>query len=194
MYAYLDVDNDVVAMSSTAYTLEQAQAAVPSVVTVVPDAPNELRTKGSQTASEPYWHRLTSGNGSSMDHWSAVEDVTPLQTQRMLEIDARTDQLFAQGFEYPADSGKVFSLSVQSQMKITSAFLLREQPAFVYPVRWNTRDNSDAHEMADAAALAAFYMAAVGTARAHLDSGTALKDAIRAATTTAEVNAVVDDR
>lgn len=194
MYAYLDASNDVVAMSSTEYTLAQAQAAIPSVTQIIVDAPQGLLIKGQQTAAQPYWHRHSTGDGSMLSHYISVEELGPLKTQRMNEIDARTDQLFEQGFQYPPDSGKVFSLSVRSQLKITNAWLARDEPGFTYPVRWNTRDNTDAHEMADATALNAFYMTAIGTARAYCDSGTALKDQIRAATTSAEVNAVVDNR
>ena len=194
MYAYIDSSNDVVATSSTEYTLAQAQAAIPSVAQVIANAPSGLLIKGQQTAAHPYWHRWSTGDGSTLAHYIHVEEVGPLKAARMLEIDARTEELFASGFEYPAESGKIFSLSVQSQLKITSAWLMRNEAGFVYPVRWNTRDNVDVHEMGDAAALSTFYAVAIGTARAYCDSGTALKDAIRAATTSAEVNAVIDNR
>lgn len=194
MYAYLNSQNDVVATSSTEYTLAQAQAAIPSISVVIANAPENLLVKGNQNASQPYWHRLTSGDGTAVEHYSEVEELEPLKIARMNDIDARTVQLIDVGFEYPADSGNIFSLSLEAQAKMTAAHCVRDDPLMAYPQRWNTRDNSGAVTVADSAALHAFYMTAIGTVRFHLDSGTALKDSIRAATTRAEVDAVVDNR
>ena len=70
----------------------------------------------------------------------------------------------------------------------------KHDPAFTYPVKWNTLDDSDVIEIADSSALHTFYLTALGTYRTHVDSGTTLKDSVRAATTIAEVDAVEDTR
>lgn len=194
MFAYLDNLGDVVAASSTEYTLVQAQAAIPEITTVVANAPDGLFIKGTQSASQPYWHRHTSGDGTELAHYSEVEELGPLKASRMLEIDERSRELIDEGFEYPSESGNVFSLSLESQAKMTAAHCVRNDVLMVYPQRWNTRDNSAAVTITDSAGLHAFYMTAIGTVRARLDSGTALKDSIRAAATRAEVDVVVDDR
>lgn len=121
----------------------------------------------------------------------AVDELKETQVAKEAAINLKTDAMIAAGFMY---NSKNFSLSIESQSKMTAAYQIRNEPAMVWPIRWNTRDDQDAHELVDAAELAVFYMTAVGTIRAILDSGTALKDAVRAATTVAEVDAVVDPR
>ena len=71
---------------------------------------------------------------------------------------------------------------------------IKDDPALTYPLDWNTIDDLDVYAIPDAATLDGFYLTGVGTIRAHLDSGTALKTSVRAATTIAEVDAVVDNR
>lgn len=110
------------------------------------------------------------------------------------EIDARTAQLIEVGFEFPPSSGKIFSLSKEFQLMLTGLNQERTAPEVTYPVDWNTKDDSDKLSLVDADMVRSFYMTAVGTVRAHRDSGTALKDQVRAATTIAEVEAVEDTR
>lgn len=119
--------------------------------------------------------------------------VAHLKEQRFAQIDVRTRALIAQGF---TSSGKVFSLSIEAQSYWTNAYQAREvfTATGAYPLRVNTLDDLDAVDLADEAAVVAFYTAAVGTVKAHLGSGTQLKDQIRAATTPADIAAVVDNR
>lgn len=117
-----------------------------------------------------------------------------LKKRRYSEIDARTEQLIAEGFEYPASSGQMFSLSTVAQANLLGLKTMAEDPAFIYPVTWNFIDDSGMLTIPDAATALAFYMTAVGAVRSRRDSGTAIKDQIRAATTEAEVLAIVDPR
>jgi hypothetical protein len=71
MFAYLDASDDVVATSTTEYTLAEAQALVPTIDTIISDAPKQLVAKGEVTARQPpYWHRHTSGDGSSITDYT----------------------------------------------------------------------------------------------------------------------------
>lgn len=194
MFAYLNDQGDVLATSSAQYSLVAAQSAIPGITTVVAEAPEGLRRMDEATATEPFWHRRTSGDGTDISHYSEVQDLGPKRATLMLEIDARTRELIAQGFEYPTASGNMFSLSTESQLKMVGAYSFRDDASMVYPQRWNTRENTAAVTLADAAALRDFYLVGIGTVRAHLDSGTTLKDAARAAQTLAELDAVVDER
>lgn len=120
--------------------------------------------------------------------------MSPLESAKALKIiaiDARTAELIGNGFVY---NSKNFSLSLSAQAKMIGTHEVKDSPALTYPIRWNTRKDDDAENIPDAATLDAFYLTALGTVRAHLDSGTALKDSVRAATTVAEVDAVVDNR
>lgn len=104
-------------------------------------------------------------------------------------IDQRTGKLIAGGVVY---QGRVFSLSVNAQATLLGAYSYRT--SLVYPLTWNTLDDMGTMELADVAAVEAFFAAAVEDYRAHLDSGTALKNQVRGATTLAGVLAIVDPR
>lgn len=124
---------------------------------------------------------------------AAHDPVTPTlevaKAAKRAAIDRKTSAVIAAGF---AHSGKVFSLSLEAQSYWTNMYQAREM--LTYPLRVNTLDDGDAHDVADVAEVSAMYGAAVEAVRAALAGGTSLKDAVRAATTVAEVAAVVDTR
>ncbi len=109
-------------------------------------------------------------------------------------IDVRTEELIAAGFEFPTGSGLWFSLSSHAQRNLQGLDQVRDLPEVIYPVAWNTLDDSAVLSIPDSATAHGFFLTAFAVYRAHLDSGTALKDQVRAATTVAEVDAVVDAR
>lgn len=113
------------------------------------------------------------------------------KARRYSEITRRTHELIAQGFSF---GGKQFSLSTNARIEVSAIHVVRDDPAVVYPIHWNTLADDDTLPLPDSATVHDFYLTAVGTYRACMDSGTALKDQIRAATTLAEVAAVVDTR
>jgi len=117
--------------------------------------------------------------------------VAEAKTTAVAAIDNRTSDLIAGGFTY---AGLQFSLSANAQMKMVGTHAVRDDANLTYPVKWNTLDDADTHELADSAALHAFYLTGLGAMRAHIDGGTVLKDAVRAAATIDEVAAVVDAR
>ncbi len=133
----------------------------------------------------------TAGDLAILSAVVASHPVTLAKFEKVKDIDARTDQLIDAGFQY---AGKQFSLSIPAQSKMTSAHQLKDHVLFLYPVVWNTIYDDDAYTIPDSADMDGFYLTAVGTIRAYLDSGTSLKDAVRAATTIVEVDAVVDPR
>jgi len=117
-----------------------------------------------------------------------------LKGRRMVEIDERTRELIENGFEFPPASGNIFSLSREFQLMLAGLNQEREAPEVVYPIDWNTADDSAKISLANADMVRSFYLLAVGTVRARRDSGTTLKDQVRAATTVAEVQAIIDNR
>ena len=134
---------------------------------------------------------LSGGDQTILDGVVAAHPLKKTKVDKIAAIDARTDQLIAAGFTY---SGKVFSLSSSAQDKMIGSHQVKDDPALTYPIVWNNIDDTDSTSLADSAALNGFYLTALGTVRAHLDSGTALKDAVRAAADIAAVDAVVDSR
>lgn len=113
---------------------------------------------------------------------------------KVKEIDAKTSNLIDQGFEFPPGSGDMYSLSLAAQSKLMALEIIKDDPAVAYPIEYNSKDDKKKYSMTAAADAHNFFLTALATVRAHLDFGTAKKDEVRAATTVAEVNAVVDPR
>jgi hypothetical protein len=113
------------------------------------------------------------------------------QTKRAkyLAIDTRTEELIDQGFSF---AGKVFSLSSNAQKYWIGMMVGKD--LLTYPLVVNTLDDSSTLSVTDAVMVLQMYGTAMGTVKAHLASGTALKDLVRAATTIPEVQAIVDSR
>jgi len=110
------------------------------------------------------------------------------------EFDVRTGEMIGNGFEFPPSSGHYYSLSAEGQSNLLGAYSAKDEAAFTYPVKWPTILDDYELSIPDAATLTAFYLTALGTVRVLRDSGTALKEAVRACTTKAEVDAIVDPR
>lgn len=138
-----------------------------------------------------YW-KIT---GDTVSEMSAAEKdaacLSDVKAAKCAAIDARTSELIAQGFTYDS---KTFSLSIEAQAKMAGVQQVKDNVAVTYPIVWNNIDDTDTVSLADAAALEAFYLAGVGAYRTHADSGTALKDQVRAASTVAAVEAITDSR
>lgn len=115
--------------------------------------------------------------------------LSELKEFRYDQIDQRTGELISAGYTYAT---KQFSLSQNAQLNLTGADNARTD--LTYPVTWNSIDDTDTYDVTDATDLHNMYLTALGTKKAHLDSGTALKDQIRAAVDIPAVDAVVDNR
>jgi len=110
---------------------------------------------------------------------------------RYVEIDNNTVTLILQGFTY---KNLVFSLSQNAQINILGLDNTRFDSAITYPIGYSTKDDSGHYDVVDATDLHNMYLTALATKKAWVDSGTALKDAVRAATNEAEVQAIIDNR
>ena len=109
-------------------------------------------------------------------------------------IDVRTKQLISTGFEFPPESGQYFSLSLPAQINFTNLDRLRDDPILTYPISVNTLDDQGMLEIPDSATMRLFFLSGMAVAKGAPDSGTALKNQVRACTTKAEVEAIVDPR
>jgi len=125
-------------------------------------------------------------------HFVAIDNLSVLKQERYVEIDARTKELIAVGFEFPPSSGQFFSMSKEAQIRIHGCDYARD--LLTYPLKWQTLDDSGQLSITDAAAMHNFFLTALGTLRSVIDSGTDLKEQIADATTKAQVDAVVDPR
>jgi len=111
---------------------------------------------------------------------------------RYSQIDQRTVELIHQGYSY---AGKVFSLSDNSQRWLSGLKAgLDLMGPDDWPLKINTLDDSESYSIVDSTDALYLYGSAMATVKAHLGSGTDIKDQIRAASTIAEVEAVEDTR
>jgi hypothetical protein len=140
-------------------------------------------------------NQLTAGEITTLDAEVAnfvVDNVNEHKQVRYREIDNNTFDLINKGFTY---NGKKFPLSAKFQRLYTGlkAALDIMQPSD-WPLSLNTKNNKESISIADATEFLTFYGTGVATMRTHHDSGTVIKELVRAATTVAEVDAVVDNR
>ena len=84
------------------------------------------------------------------------------------------------------------SLSQNSQLNLLG--LNSSRTELTYPVEYNNIDDTDVYTITDATDMHTMYLTALGTKKTHLDSGTALKDQIRAAVDEAAVQLIIDTR
>ena len=127
-------------------------------------------------------------NGSE---WELVDDLAVAKVIKNREIDVRTRELIDMGFTY---DGHQFSLSTQAQQNIVGLKTPIDLGWVTFPHKCSTIDDTIEYELPDAAAYYAWYGTAVGTIKAHYDSGRALKIVVEACSTIAEVDAVEDSR
>lgn len=105
-------------------------------------------------------------------------------------IDYKTKNIIGQGFVF---NGVRLSLSENMQKNLLGAMQLKDNAA-IYPMKFNAIDDSGNITVADATELQNLFAAAILAVRVAWDSGTALKEQVRAATTVEQINAVVDAR
>lgn len=192
MYAYLDAASVVLGISSTALTLVEAQAINSDIASIVENAPNGLVTKGSETAEKPYHHQLSSGDGSLLSHYIEVEVLKPLKIARAAEIDARTEELIGEGFV--GSTSKRFKIDNCSMLQYNAMYLTRNTTSAVYPKVINVFTNDAVQNLPNVGAVEQFCEEMFLGYQGIIDSGVALKTQIIAATTKAEIDAIVDNR
>lgn len=110
-------------------------------------------------------------------------------TYRYSEIDNRTGELILEGFTYDS---RVFSSSENAQRNLLGVFVA--QASLEYPLPWNVKDDSETYNLADAAAVTAFFNAALVAKKGHQDDGTTLKGQIRDAVDRAAAELIIDNR
>ena len=117
--------------------------------------------------------------------------VSAAKIAKKADIDAKTGALIAGGFDY---DNHHFSLSPGAQMNLVGLQKGIDAGAITFPHKMSTDDASIEYSVPDEAAYTAIYLTAVGTVKAAMDSGRALKLLVAACTTLAEVEAVEDLR
>lgn len=192
MFAHLNSGGDVVATSVTEYTLAQAQALNPNITTIVPNAPPGLVVKGRESPTHPHYHRFSGGSGSDIGDYSEITVLLPLKAAKAAEIDARTEELIAEGFV--ASNGKRFKIDDCSLFRYHVMYAIRNHAEAVYPVVVTTHDGMNAQTLSNNGMVASFTEEMFLGQQAILASGSALKQQLISASSLVEVEAVVDNR
>lgn len=107
------------------------------------------------------------------------------------QIDKKTNEIIARGYVW---EGVVLSLSLPSQTRLNGVYAMQDDPPGGYPIVWNSLDDNSFVTLEDAKDTVSMHDAAGNRLREVVDSGTAIKEEVRAATTVAEVEAIVDPR
>lgn len=131
-------------------------------------------------------------NSRVLTHQSVNQILEKAKLKKLKSIDFRTSELFDEGFEFPPQSKVFFSLSSNSQNTLLGLNAARE--AIQYPINYNSKDDKGKQVIPNSESAHSFFLTAVATVKAFLDSGTALKDQVREATNIFELNAITDDR
>lgn len=180
-------------------TSEQAEIAYPLVDFVHLATLKNTAWKIGDPDQVPPWHRkLVGDTPAEMDAGEkAAADAARLPEVKENKndlIDRRTTELRAEGFEYPAASGDFWSLSENMQTRIANNYNLALQGENPFPLVLNSIDDTTKVSIANIAQLEMVYIKLNNKVNALVDGGTIIKDLIRAASTVAEVEAIVDSR
>ena len=116
-------------------------------------------------------------------------DLAEYKSYRYAEFDERTKELILNGFIYKS---LCFSMSASAQENILELEYL--SASNTYPIPYSTKDDSVHYDVIDEADLHAMFAAESSTKRGYIDSGTALKDQIRAAIDAMAVSLIIDNR
>lgn len=115
------------------------------------------------------------------------------QDARAAQVDARTAELLAAGFEFPPGSGQRFDLSAQTQGVWLSLIVAAQAGLLSYPVSAGIIADG-VYLLEDAAAVLQFCGSGLARGREIVESGAVVKRLIYAAQTQEALEAVADSR
>jgi hypothetical protein len=136
------------------------------------------------------YHSYLATHRAAFEAWRDEAQLPEYRKRKIEAIDQKTVELIEQGFVF---SSKTFSLSREAQLNLI-AMEGKKSIEGAFPAMWNTLDDLDTLIINNVTVWDAFYETAFGTKRFHLESGTALKDTVRAAATNAELDDITDPR
>jgi len=158
----------------------------------IPDPQSIAFSKDGLALSIYFENELSTAEQQTLDTLVSEHNPETLEEAKQRkceEIDDRTAELVADGFEF---NGVVFSGSVESQSRVIGAYTAR---AFAtYPIRWMSKDDSTYVDLVDESMLTSFFLIGFGTLKAKIDVGSTLKIQVSGANSVEEVNSITDPR
>lgn len=125
----------------------------------------------------------------------AAGELAGQKKSKIREIDARTDALIVEkGFEYPAGSGQIMSLSHIAQTNANSLRQLERDGVLTFPFNLPLMDDSGFVPFANATELAAYYQAGAARKLTVSLGAEPFKVEVINATTKADLDSIEDTR
>lgn len=165
-----------------------SKALAQQIVTAGLHAPDYINVDIDQL-SIVFASALSGGEKTTLDGVIGSHSLPVVRTQKCAAIDARTQALIDAGFVF---DGRTYALDGVALQQLIAFDSMRAD--LTYAVELNTKDNTFKLKIGSSDDLHAFCLAGFVVVRANLDSGTALKDLVRAAAAVADVKAIVDPR
>lgn len=183
MYAYLDSGNIVLATSTQEFQI----ADIPDCVIRIDNAPETgLIAERSGLAT---YHKKISGDGSVLSDYEVCYRLDVFKRTKKDEINNHTDVMVVNGFIHdgvhfkiePHDESNLMGLTLEmlSGQDMTGAYFRAAEEDYYF------KSNQDLIDVFSTGKYVISYA---------VQTGAALKDAVQAATTKAEIDAVVDNR
>ena len=186
--AYVDIHNDVIALSTVPRTLEVAQDVNSAIVALIENAPSTLIRKGAFGVT--YYHHWTSGDGTDISHYTEVVDLDDFKNQKIAAIKKRTDELLDAGFTY--DEHTFLLTSTISTMYI-SLLLIDRKSGLNFPI--NIMDSQRVPYAIPNRTILQELLASTAAGVLEIeDTDIQLQEAVKAATTLEELDVIVDTR
>jgi hypothetical protein len=170
-------------MNGHAQRVHDAVAAVCPIDGVSLPIENDNTTWTATAKAEATVEQIAAGQ-AVLANWNFLED----EKQATLEqIDAEIKRRIhsGTGFEFPPGSGIRFSLSANAQIKWIGLAVGADFSR--YPLRVPNIDDTAFFDIPDANTARALYAHASAGVRLHLEEGTAAKEAVRVAASSAEI-------
>lgn len=186
MRAFLDSSNNVVALARSEVTLEQAQAKLPSIVSMIVGAPEGLQYKPLDDSTYGKFHRHVSGDGTHIGDYSIILDLVPFKKKAGLLIQQKAEEVMNDStFGYSTEK---FSMDSVSREYWTALFNARSVLSYPYTVYSHTLTTV---ALANQTAVANLYQAYALKIKIIQDAVNTIKAQIIAATTEEQIIAIL---
>lgn len=206
MWAFIDAGRNVLAISTVARTVAEAQIKNPTVTKRIIGAPDGLKCKANCSSAEVEYHQLKEGAGGQViNDYDLLEELTAYKAVKCETIDAKTEELCLSGYHYvneviPADVW--FSTSEHAQLNWTGlkelvnsmheAGILDEQ---IFPMKMPTKALDGGNWECPNYAVYLDICIKMGLARGTIvTSGQDIKTQVKNAATKVDVDAIIDPR
>jgi hypothetical protein len=193
MYAYIDAERNVLAVSDAPLTVEAAQVKIPEVTARIDGAPTSVKAKLLATLTDVEYHRLKEGaGGQAIGDYDLLEYLDALKAHRVAEIQANTEPILEQR---SATWGEYQIAIHQAARDDLDALVTADLRGLIsYPTAFPSKVDGVIVIVAsteDLTAVSAAVLSAVLTIKMQ---GETLKAEIKAATTKAAIDAIIDNR